>query len=107
MSGDDKTVWPEELRYDSAARTLHITTVSGDAYAVPAQYLRENSPSAEVQGHSAGPRRSVTLDKQVTITRMVAVGRYAVRLIFDDGHDSGLYTWAYLKELAGDVGAVS
>lgn len=98
---DDKTVWPEEVRYDSAARELHITTLSGAHYHITAQHLRENSPSAEVRGHGSGPRIPVVGKEAVKIDRMVPVGRYAVRLVFDDGHDSGLYTWAYLKELSG------
>ncbi|MEO0410990.1 MAG: gamma-butyrobetaine hydroxylase-like domain-containing protein [Pseudomonadota bacterium] len=98
-SGQEET-WPEELRYDSASTTLEITLRSGAKRSVSAKTLRENSPSAEVQGHGAGPRRSITVDYPVTITRMVPVGRYAVRLVFDDGHDSGLYTWPYLSELS-------
>lgn len=105
MSGDDKSTWPKDLRYDSAARTLHVTTLTGDAYAITAQHLRQNSPSAEVQGHGAGPRRSETLEYRVAIERMVPVGRYAVRIVFDDGHDSGLFTWRYLKELSREAQA--
>lgn len=101
---EDKTIWPQELRYDSAARALNVTTLAGGRYSIPAQYLREHSPSAEVQGHGAGPRQSLSLDYQVAISRMVLVGRYAVRLVFDDGHDSGLYTWPYLKELSSSAG---
>jgi len=97
---NNKTIWPEELRYNSAERELVVTTLSGARYSIPAQRLREQSPSAEVRGHGAGPRKVVTGKENVTITRMVPIGRYAVRLIFDDGHDSGLYTWAYLKELS-------
>jgi len=100
---DLKAIWPAELRYDSAARTLHVATVSGARYSISAQRLREHSPSAEVRGHGAAPgqpRPSLSGKEAVNIVRMAPIGRYAVRLIFDDGHDSGLYTWAYLKELS-------
>ncbi|MEM6680733.1 MAG: gamma-butyrobetaine hydroxylase-like domain-containing protein [Pseudomonadota bacterium] len=101
---DLKAIWPEELRYDSAARRLNVTTVAGAQYSISAQRLREHSPSAEVRGHGAAspdqPRPSITGKEDVQIIRMAPIGRYAVRLIFDDGHDSGLYTWAYLRELS-------
>lgn len=94
------STWPEELRFESATHMLHIALRSGQQRRVSAKTLRENSPSAEVQGHGAGPRKSISIDYPVTITRMAPVGRYAVRLIFDDGHDSGLYTWPLLYELS-------
>ncbi|MEM7569405.1 MAG: gamma-butyrobetaine hydroxylase-like domain-containing protein [Pseudomonadota bacterium] len=92
--------WPEELRYEQAQGQLIVTLLSGQERRVSAKTLRENSPSAEVQGHGAGPRKSISIDYDVAIKRMVPVGRYAVRLVFDDGHDSGLYTWPLLYELS-------
>lgn len=92
--------WPEELRYERASGLLHITLLDGSKHSVSAKTLRENSPSAEVQGHGHGTHQSISIDYPVAISRMAPVGRYAVRLIFDDGHDSGLYTWPLLLKLS-------
>ena len=73
---------PTEIRLDRAARVLHVT-FDDATFALPAEYLRVESPSAEVQGHGA----------------VEPVGHYAVRLTFDDGHDTGIYSWDYLREL--------
>ena len=70
-----------------------------ERYELPFEYLRVNSPSAEVQGHGPGQKVVVTGKEAVQITRVEPVGHYAVRLVFDDGHDSGLFTWKYLREL--------
>jgi DUF971 family protein len=89
---------PTELRYDRAARTLHVT-FAGAALALPAEYLRVESPSAEVQGHGPGQRRLVAGRRHVGITAIEPVGNYAVRLVFDDLHDSGIFSWEYLRQL--------
>jgi len=70
-----------------------------ETHHLPAELLRVLSPSAEVRGHGAGDRILQTGKKYVAVTRLEPVGRYALRLVFDDGHDSGLYTWAYLRDL--------
>lgn len=93
------TVWPTELRYVSAERALHVTFDDGAAYKLSAEYLRVESPSAEVQGHGAATKVTVAGKKNVAITNMEPVGRYAVRLVFDDGHDTGLFSWDYLAQL--------
>ena len=93
------TVWPTELRYASAERVLHVTFDDGAAYKLSAEYLRVESPSAEVQGHGAATKVAVAGKKNVAITNMEPVGRYAVRLVFDDGHDTGLFSWDYLAQL--------
>lgn len=93
------TVWPTELRYASAERVLHVTFDDGAAYKLSAEYLRVESPSAEVQGHGAATKVTVAGKKNVAITNMEPVGRYAVRLVFDDGHDTGLFSWDYLAQL--------
>lgn len=95
--------WPKELRLLTGRQTLKVTFDDGEAADLPAELLRVHSPSAEVQGHGAETRR-VLFDKQdVKIQRIEPVGSYAVRLIFDDGHDTGYYTWAFLDEFARTV----
>jgi DUF971 family protein len=93
------STWPTELRYAKADRALHVTFDDGEAYKLPAEYLRVESPSAEVQGHGAATKVTVAGKKNVAITNMEPVGRYAVRLVFDDGHDTGLFSWDYLAQL--------
>ena len=100
MSGERP--WPSELRLDRAKTTLHVTFESGEAFALPAEYLRVESPSAEVQGRVASQKQIVGGKRDVTITGIEPVGNYAVRLLFDDGHDSGLYSWDILHELGRD-----
>jgi DUF971 family protein len=91
--------WPTELRLDKERRVLTVTFDDGKSFALPAELLRVLSPSAEVQGHSAEQRVTVAGKKSVGIDRLEPVGNYAVRIVFDDGHDTGLYVWAYLREL--------
>ena len=91
--------WPTELRLDKERRVLSVTFDDGKSFALPAELLRVLSPSAEVQGHSAEQRVTVAGKKSVGIARLEPVGNYAVRIVFDDGHDTGLYGWAYLREL--------
>ena len=91
--------WPTELRLDKERRVLTVTFDDGKSFALPAELLRVLSPSAEVQGHSAEQRVTVAGKKSVGIARLEPVGNYAVRIVFDDGHDTGLYVWAYLREL--------
>ena len=91
--------WPTELRFNAAKNTLAVSFDTGERYELAAEYLRVESPSAEVQGHSAAQRQTVPGKRQVKIARLEPVGHYAVRIVFDDGHDTGLYTWAYLLEL--------
>ncbi len=91
--------WPIELRLDPAKTTLTIAFDTGERFALPAEYLRVESPSAEVQGHGPGQKTVVTGKENVRIDALQPVGNYAVRIVFDDGHDSGLYSWDYLHEL--------
>ena len=93
------SVWPEDIHYDSAHRQLHIRFDNGEAYAIAAELLRVESPSAEVQGHSPSQKQLVSGKADVTMTAIEPVGNYAIRLTFSDGHNSGIYTWPYLKEL--------
>jgi DUF971 family protein len=87
------------LRYSRAERVLNVSFDDGASYQLPAEYLRVESPSAEVQGHGAATKVLVAGKKQVASDRIERVGRYAVRLVFDDGHDTGLYSWDYLAQL--------
>jgi DUF971 family protein len=91
--------WPTELKLDPAKTTLTVTFDSGASFALAAEYLRVESPSAEVQGHSAGQKTIVPGKRHVKVTALEPVGNYAVRILFDDGHDTGLYSWDYLHEL--------
>jgi len=91
--------WPTELRLDPAKKTLTVAFDSGERYALSAEYLRVESPSAEVQGHGPSQKQIVTGKESITIAALEPVGNYAVRIRFDDGHDTGLFTWDYLHEL--------
>lgn len=97
MSGTDPA--PTELRLKRAEKVLEISFADGARFTLPAEYLRVESPSAEVQGHGPGQRKYVSGRRHVGILRLEPVGHYAVRVLFDDLHDSGIYTWAYLRQL--------
>ncbi|WP_201404164.1 gamma-butyrobetaine hydroxylase-like domain-containing protein [Kaistia sp. 32K] len=94
--------WPTEIRLSPDKRLLTVTFEDGARYALPAEYLRVTSPSAEVQGHSKAQKQTVPGKRDVAIQAISPVGNYAVRLVFDDGHDTGLFTWTYLAELGRD-----
>ena len=91
--------WPTELRLSKDRRTLRVAFEDGAAYDLPAEYLRVTSPSAEVQGHSPSERKTVPGKRNVEIIGIEPVGNYAVKLVFDDMHSTGLYGWDYLYEL--------
>jgi DUF971 family protein len=93
---------PTEIRLDRAARVLHVTFDDGSQFSLPAEYLRVESPSAEVQGHGPGQKTIVGGKERVGIGAVEPVGHYAVRLVFDDGHDTGIFSWDYLHELGAD-----
>ncbi len=97
--------WPAKLRFSRAERRLAIELDDGETLTVPYELLRVQSPSAEVQGHSASGRVLVPGKRTVQIDRAEPVGNYAVRLVFSDGHDTGLYTWDYLVTLAREQDA--
>jgi len=91
--------WPTELRLTKDRRVLAVTFDSGERFAFEAEYLRVMSPSAEVQGHSPDERKTVSGKRQVGILEVQPVGNYAVRLLFDDTHSTGIYSWDYFIEL--------
>ncbi len=90
---------PTEIKLRSRSRLLAVTFADGQHFDLPFEYLRVHSPSAEVKGHGPGQEVLVLGKEQVGIKAVEPIGQYAVRLVFDDGHDTGLYTWAYLYEL--------
>jgi DUF971 family protein len=96
--------WPTELRLKREERLLEIDFDTGETFSLPAEYLRVESPSAEVQGHGAGQRMWLGGKRKVAIIKIDEVGRYAVRLHFSDGHDSGIFSWSYLHELGRNQG---
>ena len=99
MTANDTQAWPSELRLLKDRKTLTVTFTDGQSFDLPAEYLRVKSPSAEVQGHSAGDRKTVPGKRDVGITEVLPVGNYAVRLTFDDMHSTGIFGWEYLLEL--------
>jgi DUF971 family protein len=91
--------WPTHLEFDRQAKLLRIGFDDGAAFEIPFELLRVESPSAENKGHGPNPAPPPTGKANVNVTRADAVGRYAVRISFDDGHDTGLYSWDLLYEL--------
>jgi DUF971 family protein len=91
--------WPTELRLHRDRKSLSVAFDNGESFDLAAEYLRVRSPSAEVQGHSPGERRIVAGKRDVGILELHPVGNYAVRLVFDDRHSTGIFTWDYLFEL--------
>jgi DUF971 family protein len=91
--------WPTELRLRKDRRALTVTFDGGESFDLAAEYLRVRSPSAEVQGHSPSERRTVSGKQDVQILELLPVGNYAVRLVFDDMHSTGIFSWEYLFEL--------
>lgn len=95
----DTPHWPAEVRVASDRRSLTVAFQDGPTVGIPAELLRVESPSAEVQGHGAGSKTLVPGKAGVTIVSVEPVGNYAVRIGFNDGHSSGIYTWRYLHKL--------
>ncbi len=93
--------WPSEIRLNPAQDVLTVVFDDGSRFELAAEYLRVESPSAEVRNHG-GPKTIVLGKKDVTIAAVEPVGNYAVRLSFSDGHDTGLYSWAHLHHLGAE-----
>jgi len=98
--------WPTQLTFRGSNRALAITYDDDQAFEIPFELLRVESPSAEVQGHAAHQKKLVTGKSKVRVTQAEPVGRYAVRLEFDDGHNSGIFSWDYLRELGENTDAM-
>ena len=92
-------LWPTELRVSKDRRRLAVSFNDGARFEISAELLRVLSPSAEVQGHGPGQRLTVPGKRNVAIISATPTGNYAVRLGFDDFHDTGIFTWTYLREL--------
>ena len=91
---------PSKVKLHRGSNTLELQYADGSQYQLAAEYLRVYSPSAEVRGHGPGQEVLQWGKKQVALTDVQAAGKYALKLVFSDGHDSGLYSWGYLLELA-------
>ena len=98
----DSSPWPTELRLNADHDRLTVAFDNGARFELAAEYLRVESPSAEVRGHGGGAKTIVTGKQDVKINGLEPVGNYAVRIGFDDGHDSGLFSWAYLHKLGAE-----
>ena len=94
--------WPTELRLFKEEARLEIEFSDGCTQSLPAEYLRVESPSAEVQGHGPSQKKIIAGRRHVKIAAVEPVGHYAIRIVFDDKHDTGIYSWSYLREL-GDT----
>jgi len=97
-----QTPWPTELRLHKDRKALTVTFDDGESFELAAEYLRVRSPSAEVQGHSPSERRTVAGKQDVHILELHPIGNYAVRLVFDDLHSTGIFSWDYLHELGSN-----
>ena len=102
MPSDNPNPWPSEIRLNPGRDVLSVAFDDGSRFELRAEYLRVESPSAEVRGHGGAPKTIVTGKQEVKISGLEPVGNYAVRIGFDDGHDSGLYSWAYLYKLGSE-----
>ncbi len=91
--------WPTELRLHKDRKALTIAFDSGESHTLSAEYLRVKSPSAEVQGHAPEERKTVPGKRDVMIMEVQPIGNYAVRLVFDDMHSTGIYSWDYFRDL--------
>ena len=99
MSAERDRPWPTELRLGKDRKSLSVAFENGEAFDLAAEYLRIKSPSAEVQGHSPDERKTVPGKRNVMVLEVIPVGNYAVRLVFDDLHSTGIFSWDYLLEL--------
>ena len=99
MTPTPPSAWPTEIRLHKERTTLTIAFDSGETFVLSAEYLRVRSPSAEVQGHAPEERKTVPGKRYVQILEVQPVGNYAVRLVFDDMHSTGIYSWDYFLDL--------
>lgn len=99
MSESGTRHWPVEIRLKRTEKLLEIAFEDGARYRLPAEYLRVESPSAEVQGHNPSQRQIIAGRRHVGILAVEPVGNYAIRIKFDDLHDTGIYSWTYLYQL--------
>jgi DUF971 family protein len=98
--------WPLEIRVKQADRRIEVDFDDGHTFSYTAELLRVESPSAEVQGHTPSQKMTVPGKRRVGIVRLEPVGNYAVRIVFDDGHSTGIYSWTYLYDLGSQQQAL-
>ncbi len=98
--------WPTEIRLKKAEKILEVDFDDGQSFAFPAELLRVESPSAEVQGHTPAQKQTIAGRRHVGIVSLDPVGNYAIRIVFDDLHDTGIFSWQYLYELGADKEAI-
>lgn len=94
--------WPEELVLARDGRSLRVRFDDGRTYEFDAEFLRVESPSAEVKGHGPGQEQLITGKRNIVMNRLEPVGSYAARIVFSDGHDTGLFSWTYLARLGSN-----
>ena len=99
-------VWPTEIDLDRAEKRLTVTFEDGETFTYPAEMLRVESPSAEVQGHGGDQKKIIPGRRHVGILNIEAVGNYAIRIEFDDLHDTGIFSWTYLYGLGRNRDAI-
>ena len=97
------SVWPTEIRLRKDKAALSVSFETGEVFDFPAEFLRVHSPSADVQGHSPSERKTVAGKRNVTILEVQPVGNYAVRLVFDDLHSTGIFSWDYLLKIGREL----
>jgi DUF971 family protein len=102
MAADKAPPWPTELRFQKDRAELFIRFDDGHEAAIPYELLRIESPSAETKGHGGDRPPPPVKKRKVSVLGAEPVGRYALRIRFDDGHDTGLYTWPYLRQLGDE-----
>jgi DUF971 family protein len=91
--------WPTELTLDQGSKLLRVTFDDGRVYDLSFEFLRVHSPSAEVRGHGPGQEVLQLNKASVGIVELKPVGQYGIQIVFDDGHDTGIYSWAWLREI--------
>ena len=102
MSDAASKPWPTELRLHKGGKALTVAFDNGESFDLSAEYLRVRSPSAEVQGHSPAERKTIGGKRSVAVLEVKPIGNYAVRLVFDDLHSTGIFSWDYLHALGAN-----
>jgi len=98
--------WPTEIRLKKEQKTLEVEFDDGNSFAFPAELLRVESPSAEVQGHNPAEKKVIPGRKHVGIISIETVGNYAIKINFDDLHDTGIFSWEFLYEMGQNQQAI-
>ena len=101
VNKDNTERWPNKIIYQKKDRVLKVCFTTGEEFSLPAEYLRVESPSAEVMGHG-GVKKIISGRKYVGVTEIEEVGNYGIRIVFDDLHDTGIYSWETLYKLGLD-----